>query len=500
MHRRLAPLFLAALIALPIAVPANATEPAASPPPTASDAPSSPPPAVEPTAEPTTEPTTEPSPAPSTEPETSPAPGDAVGAAATIGDPTPDASTAPVIPDATGRYIVMLRNGSDTAAVVDKARKRDGVKADHSFGRAMRGFSAKLDKKQKADLQADPNVVAVVPDGIITMTQTTPTGVARVGGALSKIAVIDGTDQRVDADVAIVDTGITAVPDLNVAGGHNCSTSDPNAWRDKNDHGTHVAGTVAALDNSFGVVGVAPGARVWAVKILNDDGYGLISWYVCGLDWILAQRDPNDASRPLFEAVNMSVTKAGSDDHNCGLTNHDVLHQAICRVVAGGITVVAAAANDHHNAAANIPASYDEVITVSALADTDGKPGGLGGNRCFSWGGYDKDDTFADFSNYGRGHRHHGPRQMHPVDHPGTRLRLHVGYVDGGSDRHRRGRSLQVEPPERHPGRGPRGPPLPRQSRLEDLDRPRQHARAAARRVADRPARDVLPVARREPA
>jgi hypothetical protein len=63
--------------------------------------------------------------------------------------------------------------------------------------------------------------------------------------------------------------------------------------------------------------------------------------------------------------------------------------------------VVAAAANDAHSATHNIPASYDEVITVSALADTDGIPGGLGGNRCYSWGGYDKDDTFADFSNYG---------------------------------------------------------------------------------------------------
>ncbi len=224
---------------------------------------------------------------------------------------------------------------------------------------------------------------------------------SRVGGRLSDVAGIDGTDQRVDADVAIVDTGITAHPDLNIAGGHNCATSDPTAWRDKNGHGTHVAGIVGALDNSFGVVGVAPGARVWGVRILNDNGYGLISWYVCGLDWILAQRDPSDASRPLFEAVNMSVTKPGSDDHNCGFTENDLLHQAICRVVAGGITVVAAAANDSHPASRNIPASYNEVITVSALADTDGIPGGLGGRACYSWGGYDKDDTFADFSNYG---------------------------------------------------------------------------------------------------
>jgi hypothetical protein len=158
---------------------------------------------------------------------------------------------------------------------------------------------------------------------------------------------------------------------------------------------------VGALDNDFGVVGVAPGARLWAVRILNADGYGKLSWYVCGLDWILAQRDPNDASRPLIEAVNMSVAKDGKDDANCGITNKDVLHQAICRVVKGGITVVAAAANDSGSATRRVPAAYNEVITVSALADTDGKPGGLGGHRCYSWGSYDKDDTFANFSNYG---------------------------------------------------------------------------------------------------
>ena len=97
----------------------------------------------------------------------------------------------------------------------------------------------------------------------------------------------------------------------------------------------------------------------------------------------------------------MSVAKSGSDDANCGFTNRDVLHQAICRLYARGITVVAAAANERRSAAGYVPAAYNQVITVSALADTDGRAGGLGGNRCYSWGGYDRDDTFADFSNYG---------------------------------------------------------------------------------------------------
>jgi hypothetical protein len=201
--------------------------------------------------------------------------------------------------------------------------------------------------------------------------------------------------------VAIVDTGIATHPDLNVVGGFNCSTSDPTAWRDKQSHGTHVAGIVGALDNGIGVVGVAPGVRLWAVKILNDSGFGYISWYVCGLDWILAQRDPGDSSRPLIEAVNMSVGKPGEDDHDCGYRIPSAMHRAVCRVVAGGISIAVAAMNESTNAAKFEPASYNEVITVSALADTDGLPGGLGGPACYSWGGYDKDDTFANFSDYG---------------------------------------------------------------------------------------------------
>ena len=137
-------------------------------------------------------------------------------------------ATAPVIPDATGRYIVMLRSGSDTAAAVSRARLRAHVKADQTYTRSVRGFAAKLDAPSAATLLADPSVSAIVPDGVVQLTaQTVPTGVSRVGGRQNDIAAIDGIDHRVDADVAIVDTGIAYHPDLNVAGGYNCSTTDP---------------------------------------------------------------------------------------------------------------------------------------------------------------------------------------------------------------------------------------------------------------------------------
>jgi subtilisin family serine protease len=355
----------------------------------------SPNPSVVPTA------SAQPEPVPPASAETDPAPSATVAnnPAPPSADATTDTEGRPI---AAGRYIVILSATADTAGVIARHRDREGIKADRRFERAVRAFSAKLDAGQRRALLADPNVVAVVPDEVIGLAgQVNPTGVSRVGARLSPVAKIDGIDERVDADVAIVDTGVVKHADLNVVGGVNCSTSDRSAWQDQNGHGTHVAGTVAAIDNDFGVVGVAPGARIWAVRILNADGYGLLSWYVCGLDWILAQRDPTDSTRPLIEAVNMSVAKSGSDDRNCGLTNKDILHQAICRLYKGGITVVAAAANESRSAANFVPAAYNEVITVSALADTDGKAGGLGGNRCYSWGTYDVDDTFADFSNYG---------------------------------------------------------------------------------------------------
>lgn len=301
-----------------------------------------------------------------------------------------------------GRWIVVLKPGTDAVAAADRQGRRIGFTSERTYKNALRGYAAQLGRAQVTALSRDPSVEMIVADEpIFLQAQTMPTGIARIGTTKSTVAQIDRIDQRVDADVAIVDTGISPVADLNVVGGYNCSTSDRTAWRDVHGHGTHVAGTVGAIDNGSGVVGVAPGVRLWAVKILDNAGEGFLSWYVCGLDWIAAQRDPTDPSRPLFESVNMSVAKWGSDDADCGYTNKDILHKAICRLVSSGVTVVAAAANDAGSAAARVPAAYNEVITVSALADTDGLPGGNGGNKCYSWGTYDRDDTFADFSNYG---------------------------------------------------------------------------------------------------
>ena len=138
-----------------------------------------------------------------------------------------------------------------------------------------------------------------------------------------------------------------------------------------------MAGIVGALDNRFGVTGVAPGARLWSVKVLDRTGHGYLSWLICGIDWVSAQRDHG---RPLIEVANMSLSFSlpYANDAACGAPSHDVLHMAICRSVAAGTVFVVAAGNESHNARLDRPAAYDEVITVSAMADYDGRGGGRG--------------------------------------------------------------------------------------------------------------------------
>ena len=214
---------------------------------------------------------------------------------------------------------------------------------------------------------------------------------------LNSTANIDGVDERVDVDVAVLDTaGYSNHPDVNVWAWANCTDSANNS--DDQGHGTHVGGTIGALDNGIGVVGVAPGARLWNIRVLRADpaggAGGMTSWLICGLDIVRQHAVPQADGLGDIEVANASFGSAGNDS-NCQ-TQVDAYHWAFCKVVAAGVTVVVAAMNDAQDAANVVPATYEEVITVSALADSDGRPGGLG--PATSAG---RDDSLATFSNFG---------------------------------------------------------------------------------------------------
>jgi len=286
--------------------------------------------------------------------------------------------------DRASSYIVSLRSG-DPGQIATEHGRQHGANVTHVYRHALLGYAANMSATAARRAAEDPRVAAVIPDRTVSIAaQTLPTGINRVDGELSS-AVSGNGSGSVDVDIAIIDTGIDRThPDLNVVGGKNCSTGT--SFTDGNGHGTHVAGTAAARDNGIGVVGVAPGARLWAVRVLNNKGSGTTSSLICGIDWVTAHSG-------VIEVANMSLGGRGSDG-SCG---SDPLHQAICTSVNAGVAYVVAAGNDASNAQNFVPATYAQVITVSALADFNGLPGGGAAPTCF----LDVDDTFADFSNFG---------------------------------------------------------------------------------------------------
>ena len=296
-------------------------------------------------------------------------------------------------------YIVALRPAAGDADVFAARQVRAlGLTVLDSYHSAISGFAASMSPAARAALAADPLVASIEPDRAFHSDgQVVPHGVERVKAELSKTASIDDVDQpRVNVNVAVLDTGIdTSHPDLNVAGGGVCAKS--RNYDDHYGHGTHAAGIIGALDNHVGVVGVAPGANMYGVKVLDDQGNGTTRELLCGIVWDTSTRTDSDRHNDI-DVANLSLGGTGSDDGQCGEGDGDILHQAVCKSVAAGVTYVVAAGNDHEDASHLIPAAYREVITVSALADSDGQPGGKGGSpACRA----DEDDTLANFSNYG---------------------------------------------------------------------------------------------------
>ena len=299
---------------------------------------------------------------------------------------------------APGKYIVVFNDDvenprAETEQLAGTLPGRPIAVYEH----ALKGFAVEGLPVQAANaLRQNPRVSFVEEDRAVGLfEQTVPTGISRSFAAGNPTLDIDGTDDfRVDVDVAIIDTGIDfEQPDLNVAGGTDCSNLSGGGppWArtatcglggdDDHYHGTHVAGTVAALDNGIGVVGMAPGARLWAVKVLDQNGSAYTSNVVAGIDWVAANAD-------LIEVANMSLGGSGFSQAE---------YDAIQGAVEAGVAFAVAAGNSDADANGYSPAAFDNVLTVSALADFDGAPGGFGSSTCRS----DEDDTLADFSNWG---------------------------------------------------------------------------------------------------
>ncbi len=189
--------------------------------------------------------------------------------------------------------------------------------------------------------------------------------------------------RSVDVDIAILDTGISLNhPDLNVY--RNISFVEGSTLgNDEIGHGSHVAGIAAAKDNSIGIVGVAPDARLWAIKVCDTSGECKISNQIKGVEYAIRHADEIDV-------LNISIENP----------NSPALNNIISAAVKEGITVIVSAGNYGKDASTTTPANNPDVMTVSAVGDSDGKCGGLG-PVMGQFDGNVTDDTFAYFSNFG---------------------------------------------------------------------------------------------------
>jgi subtilisin len=295
---------------------------------------------------------------------------------------------------APGSYIVVLTAGVSSQAVSAEHARAYGATVSKRYSAALNGYAASLSSEALAHIAADPRVVFVSEDRAVEATATlapseqVPTGIRRSGNANNTTA-----QPAASVNVAVIDTGIDLThPDLNAVAGKNCVNTLA-APQDDNGHGTHVSGTIGARNTGSGVVGVAPGTRLYAVKVLNKQGSGTWSQVICGIDWVAA-----NAASLNIKVASMSLGGSGSTDNNCGNSNGDAMHRAICGAKAAGVTFVVAAGNSGTNLATFTPAAYPEVVTVTAVSDSDGLPGGTGGSPTCRTG--ELDDKYATFSNY----------------------------------------------------------------------------------------------------
>lgn len=300
------------------------------------------------------------------------------------------------------QYVCVFNPGlvakGQVKAEANRSARAAGANVKFTYERTIRGFAVNAAPQAVSNMQAkNPRIAYCEQDQVYTTSapppgkgpgggdggsgsdpaQTTPWGITRVGGGQT------GATGR----ALVLDSGVDLDhPDLNVNVGLSANfTRDKNA-DDGNGHGTHVAGTIAAIDNDIGVIGVAPGVEVVGIKVLDRRGSGSTSGVIAGIEYAASIANSNDVA-------NMSLGGGFSQ----------ALNDAVIAAAQSGLKFALAAGNESTSATTKSPASanHPNIYTISSFA---------------------QGDNWSSFSNYGNP----------PVDYAEPGSAIFSTYMGGG--------------------------------------------------------------------
>jgi hypothetical protein len=249
-------------------------------------------------------------------------------------------------------YLIGFKQEEDIPRFLDHKKLKE---KKHQKLKHQKTVAIKLTKTEVEEIMGDPNITFIEEDAEVNLStsdssiQSIPWGIQDIGAIEAQKNGAIGTSIK----IAVLDTGISNHPDLAVKGGASFVEGSAE-FMDDNGHGTHVAGTIAALNNEMGVIGVAPKAEIYSLKVLDQNGSGNYSNVIQAIEWAIDNQ---------INIISMSFG---------GNVSSEALHEAIQYANGQGILLIAAAGNAGSGIETEAyPALYPEVISVGAIDSTN---------------------------------------------------------------------------------------------------------------------------------